>query len=338
METDTLYMRRALQLAANGYGFTFTNPMVGAVITAPDGRIIGEGWHRRYGGPHAEVNAVRAVSEADRPLLPDSTIYVTLEPCSHYGKTPPCAGMLVDIGIHRVVIGATDPFPEVSGRGIRMLRDARREVTVGVLAEECRRLNLPFMRAHETGRPFVTLKWAQSADGFMAIPAPGGEGFRPITLSSPVGQVAVHRLRASCQGVMVGVDTVIADNPRLDCRRWPTLEQPRPVTFDSSRLPSGAQICSRPPILRRRGESLADFLRRLYSEFKFNHLLVEGGPRTLSEFISTGLFDALRVEISPVALGEGLRAPAYDPSALTLISSEHPGGNTVLQYHHGSFV
>lgn len=326
-------MGRALKLAANGYGFTFTNPMVGAVITAPDGRIIGEGWHRRYGGPHAEVNAVRSVADADRRLLPESTIYVTLEPCSHYGKTPPCAKLLIDEGIRRIVIGALDPFPQVAGRGIRMLREAGREVVTGVLAEECRSLNLPFMRAHETGRPYVTLKWAQSADGFIAARSSDGAGFRPVRFSSPLGMLEVHRLRASCQGVMVGVDTVIADDPRLDCRLWPALEQPLPVSFDSPRLPADARIRGRHPILRQPGEKLADFLSRLYSQHKFNHLLVEGGARTLTEFISAGLFDAIRIEIAPFTLGEGLPAPAFYPSDLKLADSRHLDGNTILLYN-----
>ena len=232
-----VYMTLALQLAADGYGFTYTNPMVGAVIVGPTGRIIGRGWHRRFGGPHAEVNAVRSVSASDRPLLRESTISVTLAPCSHYGKTPPCARLLIEQQIPRIVVGALDPFPEVAGRGIRMLRDAGREVITGVLEEECRLLNLPFMRAHELGRPYVTLKWAQSADGFIAAP-----DNKPVRFSRPIGEVAVHRLRASCQGVMVGVNTVIADNPRLDCRLWPVGTQPRPVSFGSSRIPADARI------------------------------------------------------------------------------------------------
>lgn len=334
---DERYMRYALQLAACGYGFTFTNPMVGAVIVAPSGRIIGRGWHRRYGGPHAEVNAVRSVSEADRHLLPQSSIYVTLEPCSHYGKTPPCARLLIEERIPRIVIGAFDPFPEVSGRGIRMLREAGREVVTGVLAEECRQLNLPFMRAHETGRPFVTLKWAQSADGFMA--ATGAEGTPvPVRFSDPVGQLLVHRLRASCQGVMVGVNTVIADDPMLDCRLWPAGDQPRPVSFGSRRIPASARILSRDPIMRADGESLPDFLTRLYKEYKFNHLLVEGGAETLREFIGLSLFDALRVEISPKQLHSGVKAPAWDPSALTLESTLAVGANRILTYYKRGIV
>ena len=183
MTVDERYMRRALQLAARGMGNTSPNPMVGAMIVAPDGRIIGEGYHRRCGEGHAEVNAVASVTAADLPLLPESTMYVTLEPCSHYGKTPPCARLIIDRGIRRVVVGAADPFPEVSGRGIAMLREAGVEVTEGVLADESRRLNCRFMTAHSQGRPWVTLKWAQSADRYIDSDRPDG---RPERFSTPL--------------------------------------------------------------------------------------------------------------------------------------------------------
>ena len=166
MTTDEKYMRRALQLARLGRGSVHTNPMVGAVIVH-NGRIIGEGFHRRYGEGHAEVNAVASVSAADAALLPESTIYVTLEPCSHYGKTPPCSKLIIDKGIRRIVVGNLDPFPEVSGRGIRMLREAGREVVTGVLEKECLELNRQFMTAHTRKRSYILLKWAQSADGFI---------------------------------------------------------------------------------------------------------------------------------------------------------------------------
>lgn len=165
---DERYMRRALQLAANGCGHVSPNPMVGAVVVAPDGRIIGEGWHRHYGGPHAEVNAINSIGKTDMALLPECTMYVTLEPCSHWGKTPPCAKLLVDSRVGHVVVGAGDPNPKVSGRGIAMLRQAGIDVRQGVLARESIALNKTFMTAQTLRRPFVTLKWAQSADGFMA--------------------------------------------------------------------------------------------------------------------------------------------------------------------------
>ncbi|MDE6010347.1 MAG: bifunctional diaminohydroxyphosphoribosylaminopyrimidine deaminase/5-amino-6-(5-phosphoribosylamino)uracil reductase RibD [Muribaculaceae bacterium] len=332
LPTDPAPMRLALRLARCGYGFTFTNPMVGAVIVAPSGRVIGRGWHRRYGGPHAEVNAIRSISPADVSLLPESTIYVTLEPCSHYGKTPPCANLLIEKRLRRVVVGVRDPFPEVSGRGIRMLREAGIEVTVGVLERECYELNLPFMRAHEMGRPFVTLKWARSADGFIAPAWDGDDAPERVVFSSAQGNLTVHRLRASCQGVMVGTRTVLADNPRLDCRLWPVLNQPVPLLRESARLPEDAAVMGRSPVMRHRDESLSGFLRRLYTEYKMNHILVEGGAEVLREFLEEGLFDALRVETSPVSLGAGVPAPSYDPSALVLRKSVVCRGNSILYY------
>lgn len=334
IESDTRFMRRALQLAACGYGHTYTNPMVGAVITDSFGRVIGQGWHRRYGGPHAEVNAVRSVSAADRRLLPESTIYVTLEPCSHYGKTPPCARLLIEEGIGRIVVGAPDPFPEVSGRGIRMLREAGREVVTGVLEEECTALNLPFMTAHRLRRPFVMLKWAQSADGYIGagLPSPGEAPKERVVFSGAVSQVALHRLRAGFQGIMVGVNTVIADNPRLDCRLWPGSDRPIPLTRRSERLPKDATILSTRHLLREPAEPLAAFLDRLYSEEKMIALLVEGGAEVLGEFLATGLYDALRVETSPLILSSGVKAPAYNPAALILKENFHIGANSLSLY------
>lgn len=179
---DEMMMRRALQLALNGAGDVSPNPMVGAVIVAPGGTIIGEGWHRRYGGAHAEVNAVRSVAADDEPLLPQSTIYVTLEPCSHHGKTPPCSLLLREKGFRRVAVGMVDPNPKVAGRGIRMLREAGAEVTTGILETECRRLNVRFITAQTLRRPWIQLKWAESADGYIA----GHRGEERAIFSSPL--------------------------------------------------------------------------------------------------------------------------------------------------------
>ena len=309
---DHLYMRRAIQLARCGDARTATNPLVGAVITA-HGRIIGEGYHRRYGGPHAEVNAIRSVAEADRHLLTEATIYVTLEPCSHYGKTPPCARLLIDTGIPRIVIGSNDPFPQVAGRGIRMLRDAGREVVCGVLEEECMALNRRFMTAHTRLRPYIQLKWAQSADGFIA-PLPG----KPRAIfSNPLSMALMHRQRALAGAILVGVNTLIADNPRLDCRLWPG-DNPVAATRESPRIPADSNMMNRHHILRRRDEPLPEFLHRLYEEEKINSLMVEGGAVALQEFIDAGLFDEMRIETSPLTLGDGIPAPVMPSSGLTL--------------------
>jgi len=310
------YMERAIQLALNGKGFTSPNPMVGAVIVAPDGRIIGEGWHRRYGGPHAEVNAVNSVAETDRPLLKESTIYVTLEPCSHYGKTPPCSLLLIRTGIRHVVVGSPDPFPLVSGRGIKMLREAGIEVTEGFMREECDFVNRRFITAHTLHRPYILLKWAQSADGYMAVRNHDGS-YNPVALSSPLTSRLMHEDRAMADAILTGTDTVIADNPSLTLRFWPGRD-PRPVTFDSPRLPQTARIMQRDPIILDRTLPLSDQMHILYENHGITSLMVEGGAETLRRFISDGLVDEIRTEYTPVRLGSGLSAPCVPPGFLPI--------------------
>lgn len=305
IEYDIKYMRRALELAARGRGFTSPNPMVGAVIVAPDGRIIGEGWHRICGSGHAEVNAIASVSDTDRPLLRQAAMYVTLEPCSHWGKTPPCARLIIDTGIPRVIVGAGDPFREVAGRGIAMLRDAGVEVAEGVLAAESRSLNARFITAHEQHRPWVTLKWAQSADGFMDSNRPDGHAERfSCTLSSTL----CHRLRSFHDAIAVGSATAIADSPRLDCRLWPG-RSPRPVIFDRSGSisPAGASTAVEPLIAAE--STVAEALAALYGR-GITSLMVEGGPRLLRSFIDAGLWDVAQVEVASRHLGPHGRAAA----------------------------
>lgn len=286
MDIDVRYMRRALQLARLGEGLVSPNPMVGAVIVASDGRIIGEGYHHEYGGPHAEVCAVRSVSEEDRALLSDSTIYVTLEPCSHYGKTPPCAKLIIDTGIPRVAVGSADPFPEVSGRGIRMLREAGVEVQEDVLREECDALNVRFLTAHRKRRPWIQLKWAESADGFMAGVDDAGNPVR-VQFSGPVSGVWMHRRRSMVDAIMVGKRTIETDRPRLDCRHWPG-RAPRHI------MPE---------------HDLRAQMERLYADEGITSLMVEGGPTLLRSFIGEGLYDDVRIETTSVTLGKGLPSP-----------------------------
>lgn len=303
MTVDAKYMRRALELAAHGLGNTSPNPMVGAVIVDESGRIIGEGYHRRCGEGHAEVNAVASVR--DRRALKNATMYVTLEPCSHYGKTPPCARLIIDAGIPRVVVGAGDPFKAVAGRGIAMLRQAGVEVVEGVMAEESRRLNRRFMTAHEQGRPFITLKWAQSADGFMDCDRADG---CPACFSTPLTSALVHRLRSLHDAILVGSGTALADNPRLDCRLWPG-RSPRPVVLDRRRRVDTTALRMSDPIILNEYEDLPDAMRRLYSQ-SITSVLVEGGAEVLRSFIDAGLWDAARIEVAPTRLGEHGRTPA----------------------------
>ncbi|MDE7381156.1 MAG: bifunctional diaminohydroxyphosphoribosylaminopyrimidine deaminase/5-amino-6-(5-phosphoribosylamino)uracil reductase RibD [Muribaculaceae bacterium] len=299
MTTDDLkYMRRAMQLALLGEGLVSPNPMVGAVIVA-DHRIIGEGYHHEYGGPHAEVNAIRSVADADLHLLKQATIFVTLEPCSHYGKTPPCSKLIINTGIPRVVVGAPDPNPKVNGCGVRMMREAGIEVVEGVLAQECVELNHRFMTAQLLHRPFIQLKWAETADGFMAS---GNEQERLI-ISNPESMTLMHRERGMADAIFVGTNTIISDNPGLDCRLWPG-KNPHPATFNSPRLPGNSRIMERKPFLKEKTESWLQFFRRLLHDENINSVMVEGGKLTLESLIAEELFDEIRIETSPFTLEE----------------------------------
>lgn len=237
-ELDLRMMQRAAQLAWNGEYTTSPNPAVGAVI-AVGPRIIGEGWHRKFGEAHAEVNAVNSV--ADKSLLPQATAYVTLEPCSHYGKTPPCAELLVRCGVRRVVVGCMDPNPAVSGRGIAMLRNAGIDVTVGVAEDLCRRPMRRFLFAQENSRPYVTLKWACSADGFMDHVRVSADD-APARFSTPLTTLGVMRLRAVSDAIMVGSATVIADNPSLTVRGIEGRSSARVVLDRRGRVPAAAKV------------------------------------------------------------------------------------------------
>lgn len=301
-QIDIQYMQRALELASRGLGYTSPNPMVGAVIVH-NGRIIGEGYHRQLGHAHAEVNAINSVSPADRQLLTHSTMYVTLEPCSHYGKTPPCAKLLIETGIPRVVVGAVDPFSKVAGRGIAMLREAGIEVTEGVMADESRRLNATFFTAHTLGSPFITLKWAQSADMFMdhrrSASNPGAARF-----SNTATTMLTHRLRSLHDAILTTATTVNADNPRLNVRHWGGRD-PQPVIIDRrDMLNPDAAIMERSPIIIDRPMPLDEMIAELYSRHGITSLLVEAGPTLLQQFIDAELWDLIRVETSPVELGE----------------------------------
>ncbi len=317
-------MLRALQLARGGEGFATPNPMVGAVIVASDGRIIGEGFHRRWGEPHAEVNAIASVRPEDRHLLRESTIYVTLEPCSHYGKTPPCARLIIETGIPRVVVGAPDPFVKVAGRGIRMLREAGVEVIEDVMREECEALNRRFMTAHRLGRPFIQLKWAESADGFMASGTP--EAPRPVRLSGPLSSVLMHRERASADAILVGTNTVVNDDPALTVRLWPG-HDPLKVTFDSASLPREARMLREHALLLDPDLPIEEQMHTLYADHGVTSLMVEGGRETLHRFISAGLWDEIRREISPRLLDTGLPAPTLPPHIVPASLTECDGSS-----------
>ncbi len=307
-ENDIMYMRRAIELARHGLGNTSPNPMVGAVIVN-NGLIIGEGYHRRCGEAHAEVNAIASVK--DRAALADSTIYVTLEPCSHYGKTPPCSKLIIETGIPRVVVGSLDPFEKVSGRGVKMLREAGIAVTVGILEEECRAINPVFMTAHSKRRPYITLKWAQSADGFIDRSRNPEE--EPAKLSTPLTFTLSHRLRALNDAIMVGSHTVITDNPSLTPRRWKGRAPLRIVADRSHSIPADCRVLTdgnETLILDSpKQATVADYMNFLY-EKGVTSVLVEGGAKLLQAFIDENLWDAARVEVSPQRLSTGVKAPS----------------------------
>lgn len=331
MEYDKKYMRRALELAARGRGMTAANPMVGAVIVAPDGRIIGEGWHRRYGEGHAEVNAVASVSPTDRPLLTRSTIYVTLEPCSHYGKTPPCAKLLVDSHIPRVVVGAGDPNPKVNGRGIAMLREAGAEVVTGVLERESQQLNYVFFTAMRHRRPFVMLKWAQSADGYMDCRR--AAGMPPCHFSNALTSAATMKLRAEAGAIVTTAATVSADNARLTLRDWPGNAPQRFIVDRRGVLTRELAVFQEgaiPPVVLCNCESPDELWRTLYDDYHITSVLVEAGPRFLDAILTSGQWDALRVEIAPFALGAEGEAPAPPLPHAPVISDSAAGANRLL--------
>lgn len=291
-------------MAKNGLGSVSPNPMVGAVVVH-DGVIIGEGFHRKYGEAHAEVNAIASV--ADKELLKDSTIYVTLEPCCHYGKTPPCAKLIIDSRIPRVVVGSRDPSDKVSGKGIAMLREAGIEVIEGVMEEECRAINPAFMTAHSLHRPYIMLKWAQSSDGYIA----SSDG-APVKFSTPLTSVLMHRKRALFDGIMIGANTLRNDNPRLDTRLWHG-KSPRPVIITrSGNLPPDSYLLSESPlspIILDGNKPIAQNLAALVDN-GITSLLVEGGAELLQSLIDEGLWDEARVETSPAVLHDGIKAPS----------------------------
>jgi diaminohydroxyphosphoribosylaminopyrimidine deaminase/5-amino-6-(5-phosphoribosylamino)uracil reductase len=302
--------------------------MVGAVIVC-DGKIIGEGYHIKYGGPHAEVNAIRSVK--DESLLKRSTIYISLEPCSHYGKTPPCADLIIDKQIPRVVIGCRDPFIKVAGRGIQKLRDAGREVVAGVLEEECRRLIRHFIIANTLHRPYIVLKWAESADGFIDVNRTEGVATK---LSTDHTIMLAHKKRAEADAIMVGTNTAILDNPSLNIRHWygknplrivldRHLALNRPLHLFDGSIPTLVYTTKTRPkaglveyITLNSEKPLLPQLMADLEQRRIQTLLVEGGSQLLQSFIDDGLWDEIFVEKSGAVLLSGVKAPIISPKNL----------------------
>ena len=303
MIEDEKFMRRCIQLARNGRQNAKPNPMVGAVIVS-EGRIIGEGYHVRCGEGHAEVNAFASVRPEDEHLLGEATMYVSLEPCSHYGKTPPCADLIIKKGVKRVVVGCIDEFAEVQGRGIRKLREAGIEVEVGVLESECKALNRRFFTFHREQRPYIILKWAQTANGFI------DDHFKPVQISNTITKMLSHKLRSEEDAILVGRVTEERDHPQLNVREWKG-QNPRRLVIDHAH-----------PLN----------LESLYAH-QVQSLIVEGGAETLRSFLVQNLWDEIRVETNTqMTVSDGTRAPQIPKNAVVVSRTEYDG-NVILIYN-----
>ena len=338
MTTDEKYMRRCLDLARLGAYYVAPNPMVGAVLVRADGLIIGEGFHQHYGGPHAEVECLRDV-EASACAGQNTTLYVSLEPCSHWGKTPPCADLIVsrsrELGIRRVVAGCTDPNPQVAGRGIEILRAAGIEVTAGVLEQECRELNKRFFCLQEKKRPYVTLKWAQSADGYIDGPRTNGEK-KPVVISNALTKQLVHKLRAENMAILIGSGTALMDNPRLMTTHWSGRNPIRVLLDRRGRVPHDYNIFSKEAqtIVLYEEQNWQEAVARL-GETGIHSVLVEGGATLLNHILQTGIWDEMHVEVNPhQKLGGGTPAPAVSlpPEPVAVV-----GGNLLYERRNGRF-
>ena len=335
-EIHEKFMRRCLELAGKSAGFTYPNPMVGAVVVH-NGRIIGEGFHLKAGTPHAEVIAIASVKE--RHLLDESTIYVNLEPCSHYGRTPPCADLIIESGIPNVVVGTVDSNSKVSGSGISRLCEAGCQVEVGILGEECRILNRRFFTYHEKKRPYIILKWAESSDGFIDIDASAKDNRGTYWISGITERILVHRWRATEQAILAGGRTIRVDNPGLNVRLWSGYDPVRLVLSDSGDIDAKSMVFNTgersvhfgsrgQTVMFTRGdvedfkgcdivslkkdiESAQQIVDYLYNK-EIQSLIVEGGASTLNHFISLGLWDEARIFTGKIPFHKGVKTPSVD--------------------------
>lgn len=316
------YMQRCIQLASNGLGNVAPNPLVGCVIVH-NNTIVGEGYHQFFGAAHAEVNAILSV--ADKSILRTSTLYVNLEPCNHFGKTPPCTNLIIENGIKRVVIGCADPFIEVNGLGIKKLKEAGIEVIYGILEEECKALNKRFFSQHLKNRPYVVLKWAQTLDGFMDIER-GKNKDKENWISNNATKQLVHKWRSEEQAILVGTNTAINDNPYLTTREYPGKSPIRIVIDRKLKLSRSLNIynADAPTIVLTENEKntknniefisidFSDFFNSFNAEMlkrNIQSIIVEGGKYVLDLFIKNNCWDEARVIIGNKTFENGLAAP-----------------------------
>lgn len=340
------YMHRCIQLAKNGLGTTYPNPLVGCVIVHDD-KIIGEGWHHKAGQAHAEVNAIEGVRDVS--LLKKATVYVSLEPCNHFGKTPPCTDLIIDRSIKKVIIGSIDPNPEVSGQGVQRLKDAGCDVTTGVSQKECDDLNKRFFTFHLKKRPYIFLKWAQTEDGFIAPLEREQKG--PVWITSPHSRQIVHKMRAGEQAILVGTNTVIADNPSLTTRYWKGSSPTRIILDRNLRIPKDAAVYDGKMktifITEKNSDNETDLIfepidfsekvAQQICEIAYRHaiqsMIVEGGAQMLRTFIETSYWDEAFVFIGNTTFDAGVKAPKFTG---TLVSEEKITTDILQHYKNPS--
>mgnify|MGYP003603606454 FL=1 len=319
------YLKRCIELAQNGLGTTYPNPLVGSVIVF-ENQIIGEGWHQKAGKPHAEVNAIHSVK--DKSLLSKATIYVSLEPCSHFGKTPPCSDLIIANKIPNVVIGTVDPNEKVAGKGIQKLLEAGIHVTIGTLEDECNELNKRFFTFHQKKRPYIILKWAETADGFIAPQTKDEQ--KPVWITNPYSRQLVHKWRSEEQAILVGTQTVLDDNPTLNVRDWHGNNPAKIILDRQNRLNEDLVVFNSTEKTIVFSETKRDFKNNnCYSEvLNFNEnlaqeicislfqnsiqsVIIEGGARTLQTFIDANLWEEARIFKGKISFKEGIKAPIF---------------------------
>ncbi len=324
MTTHQKYIKRCIKLAKNGLGTTYPNPLVGCVIVHND-IIIGEGWHYEAGKPHAEVNAISSVK--DHSLLKDATIYVSLEPCSHFGKTPPCSDLIIAKGIKKVVIGTVDSFAKVSGTGIQKLINAGCDVVIGVLEKECLELNKRFFTFHNKKRPYIILKWAETKDGFLAPTSTKKRA--PVWITTPYSRQLVHKWRSEEPAILVGNKTVVNDNPKLNIRDWSGQNPVRVIIDLSGKTPIDSSVLDQTTktivittkeyaktntknltyeSIDRQDDITTKICNILYN-YNIQSIIIEGGKQTLQSFIDKNLWDEARVFTGNTTFGNGIKKP-----------------------------
>ena len=325
MKINEQYIKRCIQLAKNGLGTTYPNPLVGSVIVC-DGKIIGEGWHKKAVKPHAEVNAINSVK--DKSLLKRATLYVSLEPCSHFGKTPPCSDLIIANKIPKVVIGTIDSNIKVAGNGIKKLIESGIQVIVGILEKDCYELNKRFFTFHDKQRPYIILKWAESQDHFIA-PAEKIEK-KPVWITNDYSRQLVHKWRSEEQAILVGTQTVVDDNPKLDVRDWTGSNPVRLILDQNNRIKKHSQIFDnqvktflfskiksideKENTIFERIDFEKDFPNQLIQSLyrhQIQSVIIEGGRQTLQTFINANLWDEARIFTGKVELNSGLKAPIF---------------------------